>query len=95
VLHQYGLELDKRVRCHLKQTTDSWRVDETHIKLKGQLMYLYRVVDSEGDIIDFYLSQSRDKQAYKHSFQKALAVSHICKPRLITVIKEASLFNIN
>lgn len=28
-VHQYGPELDKRVRRHLKSTNDSWRVDET------------------------------------------------------------------
>jgi len=86
-VHQYGPELDKRVRCHLKKTNDSWRVDETYIKVKGQWMYLYRAVDSEGNTIDFYLSESRDKQAAKRFFKKALAASHICKPRIITVDK--------
>lgn len=28
-VHQYGPELDERSRRHLKQTNDSWRVDET------------------------------------------------------------------
>lgn len=28
---KYAPELDKRVRPHLKQTNDSWRVDETYI----------------------------------------------------------------
>jgi hypothetical protein len=27
-VHQYGPELDKRIRCHLKPMNDSWRVDE-------------------------------------------------------------------
>ncbi|MDR4329672.1 IS6 family transposase, partial [Bacillus pseudomycoides] len=45
-VHQYGPELDKRIRRYLKQTNDSWRVDETYIKVKGQWMYLYRAVDS-------------------------------------------------
>ncbi|ANE89318.1 hypothetical protein HMPREF1014_04863 [Bacillus sp. 7_6_55CFAA_CT2] len=35
-VHQYWPELDKRIRRHLKQTNDSWRVDETYIKVKGQ-----------------------------------------------------------
>ncbi|TKI34656.1 IS6 family transposase, partial [Bacillus mycoides] len=47
-VHQYGPELDKRVRRHLKSTNDSWRVDETYVKVKGQWMYLYRAVDSKG-----------------------------------------------
>ena len=64
-VHQYGLELDKRVRRHLKLTNDSLRVDETYIKVKGQWMYLYRTVDSEGSTIGFYLSESRDKQVAK------------------------------
>ncbi|MFD0769228.1 IS6 family transposase, partial [Bacillus sp. CGMCC 1.60114] len=86
-VHQYSPELDKRFRRHLKRTNDSWRVDETYIKVKGQWMYLYRAVDSKGNTIDFYLSESRDKQAAKRFFKKALAASHICKPRVITVDK--------
>jgi transposase, IS6 family len=56
-VHQYGPELDKRVRRYLKTTNDSWRVDETYVKVKGQWMYLYRAVDSKGNTIDFYLGK--------------------------------------
>jgi len=31
----YPPELDKRCRPYLKQTNDSWRVDETYISVKG------------------------------------------------------------
>jgi transposase, IS6 family len=86
-VHQYGPELDTRIRPHLKQTNDSWRVDETYIKVKGQWMYLYRAVDSEGNTIEFHLSKTRDKQAAKDFFKKALRSCHISKPRVITVDK--------
>ena len=86
-VHQYGPEIDKKIRRHLKPTNDSWRVDETYIKVKDQWMYLYRAVDSKGNIIDFYLSESRDKQAANRFFKKALAYSHVSKPRVITVDK--------
>jgi transposase, IS6 family len=69
-VHQYGSELDKRIRRHLKQTNDWWRVDETYVKVKGQWMYLYRAVDSEGNTIDFYLSKTRDHKAAKHFSRK-------------------------
>ncbi|PHG35495.1 IS6 family transposase, partial [Bacillus pseudomycoides] len=52
-VHRYGSELDKRVRRHLKKTNDSWRVDETYIKVQGKWMYLYRAVDSGGNTVDF------------------------------------------
>lgn len=35
-VHQYGSELDERVRRHLKTTNDFWRVDETYVRVKGQ-----------------------------------------------------------
>lgn len=62
-VHQYGPELNERIRTHLKLTNNSWRVDETYIKIKGEKMYLYRPIDSEGNTIDFYLSRKRDAKA--------------------------------
>src|ERR671917_494515 len=49
---KYAPELDKRIRPHLKPTNDSWRVDETYIKIKGVWKYLYRAVDSEVITVD-------------------------------------------
>ena len=86
-VHQYGPELDERVRRYLKPTNDSWRVDETYVKVKGQWMYLYRAVDSEGNTIDFYLNKTRDHKAAKRFFKKALRSFHVSKPRVITVDK--------
>ena len=36
-VQRYSPELDKRCRPHLKQTNDSWRVDETYVKVRGKL----------------------------------------------------------
>ena len=45
----YAPELDKRIRPNPRLTNDSWRVDETYVKVKGAWKYLYRAVDSEGN----------------------------------------------
>lgn len=37
-VRRYAPELDRRCRPHLKATTDSWRVDETSVKVKGTWM---------------------------------------------------------
>jgi len=58
-------KLNRRLRNHLKKTSDSWRVDETYIKVKGKWTYLYRAVDQHGQTIDFWLSRSRDRKAAK------------------------------
>jgi transposase, IS6 family len=68
----YAPELEKRCRPHLKACNDSWKVDETYIKIKKAWFYLYRAVDSEGTTLEFLLSPTRDAEAAKRFFCKAL-----------------------
>src|SRR5689334_4393605 len=68
----YAPELEKRCRPHLKACNDSWRVDETSIKIKKVWMYLYRAVDSDGQTLEFLLSPTRDAEAAKRFEEKAL-----------------------
>jgi transposase, IS6 family len=84
-VQKYAPELEKRCKPHLKQTNDSWRVDETYIKVKGEWMYLYRAVDSVGSTLEFLLSENRDAQAAKRFFTKVLGASHTITPRVINV----------
>lgn len=86
-IQAYAPELEKRLRPHLRRCNGSWRVDETYLKVRGRWMYLYRAVDSRGDTIDFLLSASRDAEAAKRFFLKALAQPHTVNPRTITVDK--------
>ena len=71
-VHQYSPEIEKKVRKYLKPTNDSWRMDETYIRVKGKWKYLYRAVDSNGNTIDFMLSAKRNKKAAKRFLKKAL-----------------------
>ncbi len=86
----YAPELEKRVKPQLKPTTDSWRVDETYIKVKGEWVYQYRAVDSAGNTLDFRLSAKRDADAAQAFFEKTLAAPHTVQPRVITVDKNAA-----
>ena len=89
-VQHYAPELEKRCRPHLKTTNDSWRVDETYVKVKKVWMYLYRAVDSQGNTLEFLLSPKRDTEAAKRFFSKALAAPHSSTPRVITVDKNAA-----
>ncbi|GHO60704.1 IS6 family transposase [Ktedonobacter robiniae] len=89
-VQRYAPELEKRCRPHLKTTSDSWRVDETYVNVKGVWMYLYRAVDSQGNTLEFHLSTTRDTQAAQRFLGKALNASHTSIPRVITVDKNAA-----
>jgi transposase-like protein len=80
-VQRYAPELEKRCRPHLKMTTDSWRVDETYRKVKGVWVYLYRAVDSQGNTLEFLFSPTRDAEAAKHFFCKALHVTATLTPQ--------------
>lgn len=47
-VQRYAPELDKRCRPFLKRTNDSYRIDETYVRVRGSWKYLYRGVDSYG-----------------------------------------------
>jgi len=88
-VQEYGSEIDKRCRPHLRLTNNSWRVDETYIEVKGKWKYLYRAVDSAGNTLDFLLIAKRNAQAAKRFFRKVLKAAHNQEPRVITVDKNA------
>jgi len=86
----YAPEIEKRARPYLRKTNDSYRVDETYVKVKGKWVYLYRAVDSQGNTIDFLLRAKRDMVAAKRFLKKALQAFHTEPPRVINVNKNAS-----
>jgi IS6 family transposase len=89
-VQRYAPELDRRCRPYLRATNDSYRVDETYIKIKKCWYYLYRAVDSTGATLDFMLSPTRDADAAERFFRQVLRASHTRIPRVITVDKNAA-----
>jgi putative transposase len=73
---------------HKRKTGDSWRMDETYIKIKGEWTYLYRAVDKDGDTIDFMLSEKRDRKAVLKFFKKAIGASGL--PAKVTIDKSGA-----
>ena len=77
-------EFERRWNRFARQSGQSWRVDETYIKIRGVWTYLYRAVDREGKMVDFRLSPRRDVTAAKLFFRKALKTQKR-PPRAITL----------
>jgi putative transposase len=67
---------------------NSWRMDETYIKVAGQWKYLYRAVDKKGDTVDFLLRAKRDHAAARAFFESAIGRHDM--PEKITIDKSGS-----
>jgi IS6 family transposase len=85
LVQRYAQELEKRSRPHLRPTNDSYRVDETYVKIKGKWYYIYRAVDSTGQTSDFMLSAKRETKAARRFFRKMLKAPKHPSPRVINV----------
>ena len=55
---RYANTREKRWRRFERPVCGNWRVDETFIKSRGRLMYLYRAVDGQGNTVEFFLSRT-------------------------------------
>ena len=82
-VQRYVPDFEKRWHAYAQPVGDSWRADETYIKVRGQGVYLYRTVDKEGCTVDFLLSRRRDMAAAKRFFSKA--TKQHGAPRVITL----------
>jgi transposase-like protein len=71
-VQHYTPEFEKRWHRYSLAVGQSWRVDETFVKIKGEWCYLYRAVDRVGRTVDFRLSARRDVAAAKAFFRKAV-----------------------
>ena len=49
-----------------------WHLDEMYVKIGGEMHYLWRAVDQEGDILESYVTKTRDKAAALAFIKKAL-----------------------
>ena len=85
---KFSKEVEKNMHKRKKQVCDSWRLDETYIKVKGRDMYLYRAVDRYGNTVDFLLTRRRQKMSAQKFFNKAIGNNG--KPRVINIDKSGA-----
>ena len=78
----YAPEVQRRLRGQLKPKGSTWHMDETFVRIAGRWRYLFRAVDSSGQTVDFYLSETRDREAAKWFLKRALANPDNCPPHV-------------
>jgi transposase-like protein len=66
-----------------------WHIDETYIRIAGQWCSAYRAVDERGQVIDVYVSPTRDTAAATAFFRRALREAEV-RPHTVTTDKAAA-----
>ena len=84
-----GLQLRKARHGHAGK---KWHVDATYVKISGNWCYLYRAIDKQGELVDIYLSDTRDQAAAERFFAQAINTAGII-PDQITTDKEPALYS--
>jgi transposase-like protein len=69
---RYSPERLERFNSRKRAVTGKWHIDETYIKVRGQWRSLYRAIDSNGDTVEFWFSDRRNRAAAKRFLSRAL-----------------------
>ena len=73
---------DLRKRRPKPHTT--WHLDEVFLKIDGRMVYLWRAVDSEGEVLDVLVQSRRNKQAALKLMRKLLKKYGFVPDKLVT-----------
>ena len=61
--------MSDEIRQYWKPVSTTWLVDEKYMKILGKWHYLYRGVDQVGQVLDCWLSRTRDLAAAEAFFR--------------------------
>ena len=62
----------------------TWHLDEVYLKIDGRMVYLWRAVDAEGEVLDVLVQSKRNKHAALKLMRKLLKKYAFVPERLVT-----------
>jgi len=71
-------------RPHRRRVGGRWSIDETYIRIAGRWCYAFRAIDEEGQVIDVYVSPTRDTAAATAFLTRAMESSEVTPYRATT-----------
>ena len=78
----FAAEIRRKRVDHMRAYTQwRWHLDEVFVKINGEMHYLWRAVDHEGEVLESFVTKTRDKAAALKFIKKAM--KRHGKPRTI------------
>ena len=84
-VNHFGPMIAARLRKRRPKPHATWHLDEVYLKIDGRMVYLWRAVDAEGEVLDVLVQSKRNKHAVlKLMIRKLLKKYTFAPERLVT-----------
>ena len=83
-VQKFGPALAEEIRRYRKPVSSTWLVDETYVRILGKWHYLYRGVDLDGQVLDCWLSATRDLSAAEAFLRRTIASTGCVPEHIVT-----------
>jgi putative transposase len=68
----FAYEIRKRRIEGMKSSRWQWHLDEVFVKINGERHYLWRAVDHDGEVLESFVTKTRDKKAALKFLKKTM-----------------------
>ena len=83
-MKQFGPVIAADLRRRRPKPHSTWHLDEVFSTIDGRLVYLWRAVDAEGEVLDVLVQSKRDKRAALKLMRKLLKKMRFVPDKFVT-----------
>ena len=83
-VNHFGPTIAADLRRRRSKPHTIWHLDEVYLKIDGRLVYLWRAVDAEGEVLDVLVQTRRNKRAALKLMRKLLKKYGFVPDKLVT-----------
>ena len=81
---KFGTIIARKLRRGRPRPDGRWHLDEVFVSVNGKQLYVWRAVDSEGEVLDILVQPRRDRQAAFKLMRKLLKKQGITPATIVT-----------
>ena len=83
-VNHFGPMIAAHLRKRRPKPHATWHLDEVYLKIDGRMVYLWRAVDAEGEVLDVLVQSKRNKHAALKLMRKLLKKYAFVPERFVT-----------
>ena len=81
---KFGAIIARKLRRGRPRPDVRWHLDEVFVSINGRQLYVWRAVDSEGEVLDILVQPRRDRQAALKLMRKLLKKQGVAPATIVT-----------